>query len=609
MAAFPQERSPLARLLERIERVPYVRALRACWKAAPGLTALLMLMAALSGAIPFALYFAFAVFAGGIAAPATALWSPEVGIAAIGFFFLLLQLRESIVRLVLWRLARRLDSSLQQAVMRASVTPRTIAHMHTEAFNRAATAARDWDTSAHPSASAVWAIVNMTQNLIVAVGSGVLLAFFAWWAPLLLAIGFVLLGIWGSRFREGPEVARVRADAPLRRSTYLRDLTFQPAAGREARLFGLAGWFRAGSDRDWRDAMQRVWEARAGTWALSLVTIAVLIGSHLLVFWLIAQALLERRIDVGQTALYLQGAVGIVNVWMPWALIALREGIAPLPIVESVPRPPEPDPARDHASPAGLPRAAIAFKGLAFTYPNRSEAVFDGLDLTIRAGESIAIVGPNGAGKTTLVKLLCGLLEPTGGSITVDGTDLRRLDRAAWQGRVAALFQDFVQYPFSARDNIVLGRPAPDAEGLDRAIDRAQARAVIDLLPDGVNTVLAREFDGLDLSGGQWQRIALARAVYAVERGASVLVLDEPTAQLDVRAEAQLFDRFLELTAGLTTILISHRFSSVRHADRIVVLEDGRVVEDGSHAQLLARPTRYGEMFRLQARHFETADA
>src|SRR5687767_6799060 len=172
MAHLARERSPLARLRDRITRVPYVRALRACWKAAPGSTALLMVMAALSGAVPLGLYFAFAVFAGGIAAPATALWPPEVGIAAIGFFFLVLQLREPIVRLVLWRLARRLDSSLQQTVMRASVTPRTIAHMHTEAFNRAATAVRDWDTSAHPPSSAVWAIVNMTQNLIVAVGSG-----------------------------------------------------------------------------------------------------------------------------------------------------------------------------------------------------------------------------------------------------------------------------------------------------------------------------------------------------------------------------------------------------------------------------------------------------
>ena len=161
-----------------------------------------------------------------------------------------------------------------------------------------------------------------------------------------------------------------------------------------------------------------------------------------------------------------------------------------------------------------------------------------------------------------------------------------------------------MRYPFSARENVALGRTASSPEALERAIDRAMAAPAIADLPEGLETPLSRDFGGVDLSGGQWQRIALARAMYAVERGASVLILDEPTAHLDIRAEAELFDRFLELTRGLTTILISHRFSSVRHAQRIVVLDRGQIVEDGTHAELVAAGGLYAAMFREQAQHF-----
>jgi ABC-type multidrug transport system fused ATPase/permease subunit len=266
--------------------------------------------------------------------------------------------------------------------------------------------------------------------------------------------------------------------------------------------------------------------------------------------------------------------------------------------------------------------------------------VLSDLDLQIPAGRSLAIVGANGAGKTTLIKLLCGLYEPTGGRIAVDGTDLRDVPPADWQRRVAAIFQDFVQYHLTVRENVGLGAPAlvddPSARSLQPrpghagqiahvrqggkggpALDRlrtAAARAgaldLIESLPRGWDTVLSRRYTGgVDLSGGQWQRIALARALFAVEGGARVLILDEPTAALDVRAEAALYDRFLELTAGLTTILISHRFSTVRRADRICVLEGGRVVEQDTHDRLVAAGGRYAAMFALQAARFAEADA
>jgi len=265
---------------------------------------------------------------------------------------------------------------------------------------------------------------------------------------------------------------------------------------------------------------------------------------------------------------------------------------------------PQPAEGRDAS---GLPRSEIRFEQVAFAYPGSDRPVLRELDLTIPAGRSLAIVGLNGAGKTTLVKLLARLYEPQGGRITVDGVDVRSFDAASWQRRIGAIFQDFVQYDLPVADNVGFGAGGRvrEAERIRSALERAGAAELVETLPHGLETVLSREYyEGAELSGGQWQRIAIARALMAVEAGAGVLVLDEPTANLDVRAEAAFFERFLELTRGLTTILISHRFSTVRRADRIVVLEGGEVVEDGTHAELLARDGRYARLFQLQAARF-----
>ena len=205
------------------------------------------------------------------------------------------------------------------------------------------------------------------------------------------------------------------------------------------------------------------------------------------------------------------------------------------------------------------------------------------------------------------MKLLARLYDPDGGRITVDGIPLTDFDPEQWRTRHAAIFQDFGRYALSARENVGLARFDDDADQamLDRVADRV---GIADLLAEwehGWDSVLNRQFtNGVEVSGGQWQRIALARALFAVEVGAKVLVLDEPTAQLDVRSEAELYDRFLELTRGLTTIVISHRFSTVRRADRIVVIEHGEVCEAGSHDELVAAGGRYAEMFSLQASRF-----
>jgi ABC-type multidrug transport system fused ATPase/permease subunit len=258
----------------------------------------------------------------------------------------------------------------------------------------------------------------------------------------------------------------------------------------------------------------------------------------------------------------------------------------------------------DRPASAG-PAREIRLRDVTFAYPSTSlgtgaggTPVLDHFDLTIPAGSSLAIVGQNGAGKTTIAKLLCRLYDPQSGAIEVDGVDLREFDLVSWRSRVAAVFQDFIRLELPLRDNVA---PAGAPDDVVRAA--LEAAGAADLA--SLDTVLARGYDqGTDLSGGQWQRVALARALAAVSLGAGVVLLDEPTAQLDVRGEAEIFDRLLAATRHCTTILISHRFSTVRHADRICVLEHGRVIELGTHDELMARAGRYRTMFDLQAQRF-----
>jgi ABC-type multidrug transport system fused ATPase/permease subunit len=238
--------------------------------------------------------------------------------------------------------------------------------------------------------------------------------------------------------------------------------------------------------------------------------------------------------------------------------------------------------------------------------------VLDRLNLEIPAGSSLAIVGQNGAGKTTLAKLLCRLYDPQSGTIEADGVDLRELDLESWRRRVTAVFQDFVRFELTLRENVApretVGR-APAAAGngsaaLDATLSAALAESGAAALAS-LGTVLAKGYSGgTELSGGQWQRVALARALSAVRLGAGLVLLDEPTAQLDVRGEAEIFERILAATRSCTTILISHRFSTVRHVDRIAVVEHGAVAELGSHQELMELRGRYWRMFTLQAQRF-----
>jgi ATP-binding cassette subfamily B protein len=254
------------------------------------------------------------------------------------------------------------------------------------------------------------------------------------------------------------------------------------------------------------------------------------------------------------------------------------------------------------AAPHGF--EVLSVDDVAFTYPESDRPAVDGVTLEVRKGEVVALVGENGSGKTTLAKMLAGLYRPESGRIRWDDVDLADVDADELRRSVAVIFQDFERYLLPARENVGLGREEriDDYEAIVEAAQRADADAFLAGLPEGYETMLGREFSGgFDLSIGQWQRVALARAFF---RDAPFVILDEPTASLDARAESRLFERMRELLDGRSVVLISHRFSSVRSADRIYVLHEGKVVEHGSHDQLMAEDGLYAELFTLQARAY-----
>jgi len=241
------------------------------------------------------------------------------------------------------------------------------------------------------------------------------------------------------------------------------------------------------------------------------------------------------------------------------------------------------------------------FQNVSFVYPGTSRRVLDGFNFALRPGERVALIGENGEGKTTVVKLITRLYDPTEGRILLDGVDLREYDLADLHTEIGVIFQDFMRYEMTARENIEVGRIEVEhtPEEIEYAASRSLASDVVAKLPGGYGQMLGRRFEsGVDLSGGEWQKLALARAYL---RDAQLLILDEPTASLDARSEFEVFERFAELTFGKMALLISHRFSTVRMADRIVVLESGRLVEEGSHQQLMALEGRYAAMFEMQA--------
>src|SRR5215210_7179491 len=513
----------------------------------------------------------------------------------------LLQMLTPIHQAVSSNLGDRTAAWLYDRLTEACIRPPGMGHLEDPKLTSDLTVARDFDLgmTGPPLSISMDFIAGGLVEMIGGLAFAVVLAGYRWWAALLLGGAWLAThwllresSVWHDRNTETVRAAQRDAE-------YAYRLAVDPPAAKELRLFGLADWTieRFINRRTLLHKLQ--YEAtrlreKPVVWSMLLV-----IGANVAVFWSLANAVADGNLDLGALVIYAQSAVGTSMIafgGLNWALDGAAAPVAAVLRLESA------------MAPAGallsgtrgaqdLPAREIRFRDLTFAYPGGAP-VLQGFDLTIPAGSSLAIVGQNGAGKTTLAKLLCRLYDPQSGAIEIDGVDVRDLDLDAWRERITAVFQDFVRFELPLRDNV-----AP-REATDSAVLAALADAGAENLA-GLDTVLARGYEGgTDLSGGQWQRIALARALCAVRQGAGVVVLDEPTAQLDVRGEAEIFDRILAATRHCTTILISHRFSTVRHADRICVLEHGQVIELGTHEELMALGGRYRTMVDLQAQRF-----
>ena len=541
---------------------------------------------------------------GGIAVP----------LAGMSALLLVQQLVAPLRAAVQWSVIREVDGEVRSRAMEAACRPAGIASLEDSVtLDLLALAGgnidKHWDATPGGAAAA---FVALGARYVQLAGAAVVLAQVS--VPVsagLLALvipSFVLCRRWaGLRIQVHRDTLGVG-----RASRYTAGIANAPPYAKEARLFSLVGWIHDRYGGQWdqistpRLAVSRITVRR--TVAL-LVAVSPLVA---LACVAVGRAGLDgdpgpRGLAVAFQATLLLAAIldprGEETYQLDFGLAAHD---ALVQVEQRIAAMSPPGRTQSGRSATGLPSRAISLSGVTFSYGGKTK-VLDRLDLNIPAGTSVAIVGVNGAGKTTLVKLLAGLYELEAGEITVDGIALDDLDLPSWRRQLAVIFQDFVRYELSAADNVGFGGPSEgrDRKTLDRVAARAGVADVVSSLPGGWDTPLARQYTGgADLSGGQWQRVALARALYAVEAGARVLVLDEPTANLDVRAEAELFRDFLQLTSGLTTILISHRFSTVRHADLICVLDGGRVVEQGSHEDLVAAGGRYARLFGLQAARF-----
>lgn len=389
-----------------------------------------------------------------------------------------------------------------------------------------------------------------------------------------------------------------------RQLDYIRYLGSSVETAKEIKLFGLNSFlvhrFRIFADRMYSDN-QRL-PIRRAAWGTLFATLASC--AYYLAYALIVWQTVKGEFSIGDLA-FLSGSFLRLRGLLEGLLLGFSQIAGQALYLEDLfsffdVRPNIVPPANPRPFPQPL-RSEIVFENVGFRYPDSDRWAVRHLSLTLTVGEVVALVGENGAGKTTIVKLLARLYDPTEGRILLDGFNLREYDLADLRRHIGVIFQDFVRFHFTAGENIGAGRieATDDRSRIQQAAERSLADRIIERLPQGYDQPLGKRFhEGADLSGGEWQKIAIARAYM---RDAEVLILDEPTAALDARSEYEVFQRFRDLSVGKTAILISHRFSTVRMADRILVLDNGQVVEAGSHEQLVASAGRYAELFELQA--------
>ncbi len=447
-------------------------------------------------------------------------------------------------------------------------------------------------------------LFNMARSLITFLSMVALMARLGWVVAVVALIAPIPSFIASSRYGwQGYRLA-MRQSPDRRRMGYYMDLLTRDTYNKEIKLFGLGEHFierwKVFAARFYRENAILLRHRTLMGYLWGSLTTLVTSGTFLYV----ALQAIARRLTLGDLTLYTQAVSNVQSSFQSFlgSISSLYEGGLYLnnlfefldyePTIRN----------RPDAVPLALPlHVGIEFRNVSFTYPGKKVPALRSISFRVDLDETVALVGQNGAGKTTIVKLLTRLYDPDEGQIFLDGRDIREYDLASLRRAIGVIFQDYVTYFFSAAENIGVGRldGMEDREQIEDAAGKSGAAAVIERLPKGYETTLGRWFDeGTQLSGGEWQKVALARAFM---RDAEVLILDEPTASLDARAEYEIFARMQALTEGKMALFISHRFSTVRLADRILVLEDGLIKEDGTHVELLALGGTYAELFNLQA--------
>jgi ATP-binding cassette subfamily B protein len=583
------------------------RTLKLSWEAAPRLCLALSVLTVLAALLPLGVAYVGKMIVDAVVAGSQAetlrFVAMELGlivaqalvIRALGLSRQLLGARLSIdIHLQIFGKAQRLELS----------------HFEDPKFYDQLTRARR-EASSRPL-SVVSDTFQLIQNTLTLVGYMALLFSYNSW----MAVGLLLASLPAAMsevyFSSASFRLRNRSSPEARRLNYIEHVLSNDSHAKEVKAFGLGPFLL----ERYRSMAERIFEEDRGlsikraTWAYGLSLIGV--GAFYACYAAMAITAAAGLMTLGSLTLYVlafrQGQQAFQSVLQ--AIGGMYEnnlymsnlfGFFDIPVTE---------PAH---SPSGLGvipdvnERGIRFEGLGFRYPGQEKWALQNINLFVPPGQSLALVGHNGAGKTTLIKLLTRLYQPSEGRILLDGRDLQDWDLEALRARMAVVFQDFNRYHFSFEDNVRFGSLGISSTNedarMERAIERGGAREVVAGLPDGLKTPLGRWFDkGTELSGGQWQKVALARAFFREE--ADILVLDEPTSALDAEAEFAVFERFRQLTQGRTSFLISHRFPTIRMADRIVVIEGGGIVESGSHDELLAAHGRYAQLFALQARGY-----
>jgi ATP-binding cassette subfamily B protein len=507
------------------------------------------------------------------------------------------QARRLIQQLIQLQLANRIRGD----IIRKALTLDLAFFEHPEFYDRLQNARRE---GGYKPTELINDTFQIVQNSITMVSFAVLLLRFSPWLVVILLATSIPAFIAETRFSEQGFRLLTRRAPETRQINYLARLLTEDGAAKEIKLFNLGetllSRYMTLFEKFFQEDKALARKRAAVGFSLGLITTAGFYGSYAWIVWRTVQ----RIISLGDMTMYLgifrQGqatfqsilsAVGNIyenNLFMAhyFEFLGLQPQLALTAGQQKLPVP---------------LRGGIEFRGVGFRYPENGEWALRDINLTLRPGEKIALVGHNGAGKTTLIKLLSRLYDPTEGSILIDGIDIRELEPSELQRRIGVIFQDFVRYHLPVSENIGFGQidALHDMERIIESARKSGADAVVENLPEGYDTMLGRWFrDGHELSMGQWQKIALARAFM---RDAEILVLDEPTASLDAATEYEIFRRFQELTEGKMAILISHRFSTVRMADRIVVIQDGQITELGTHDELMRREGTYARLFSMQA--------